>query len=113
MCQFLGITIDEKLTWSKHVKNMSNKILMNKRLLATAQNLLPSYVLKNIYYAHIYSHLTYGLVVWGSMITKKEQNMIYKIQKDCIRILSNKKETHTTAPLYKQNSMLNYLLLIW
>ena len=110
--RFLGITIEENLTWNEYVQNIISKLLTNKRLLANAHNILTSFAMKNIYYAHIYSHLTYGLVVWGSMMKKSSQNDIYKIQKDCIKILSKKKNDHTIGELFKQNCILTYPSLI-
>lgn len=77
--KFLGITIDGNLTWKEHVNILYNKLLLNKRLLSNARNLLPSKVLQHIYYAHVYSHLTYGLSVWGSMISNKNKNNIHKL----------------------------------
>ena len=35
--KFLGITIDDSLSWSIHINNMSNKLLSNKRLLQNAK----------------------------------------------------------------------------
>ena len=69
--KFLGVTIDENLTWNEHVNTLHNKLLLNKRLLLNAKNLLSDTVLQHIYYSHICSHFTYGLSIWGSMISKK------------------------------------------
>ena len=68
--KFLGITIDENLTWKDHISVLYNKVSTNKRLLMNAQNLLPGKILEQIYYAYVYSHLTYGLAIWGSMLIK-------------------------------------------
>ena len=61
--RFLGVLIDDCLSWKGHVNQLINKINVNKKLLSNAKTLLPILVLKNIYHAHIYSHMTYGLVV--------------------------------------------------
>ena len=68
--KFLGITIDENLTWKDHINGFYNKLGTNKHLLMNAQNLMPGKILEQIYYAHVYSHLTYGLAIWGSMLIK-------------------------------------------
>ena len=71
--KFLGIIIDENLTWNDQSNALYNKVVTNKCLLMNAQNLLPGKILEQIYYAHVYSHLTYGLVIWGSMLTKRNK----------------------------------------
>ena len=73
--------MDENICWKLHAQHICNKIQSNKRLLANSRNLLSNYVLKKIYYALIYSHLTYGLVVWGSLISKSIQNHFITYQK--------------------------------
>ena len=37
-----------------------------------------------IYNGHIYSHLSYCLVVWGSMLNAECRDKLYKAQKACI-----------------------------
>ena len=54
------------------------------------QNLLPGKILEQIYYAHVYSHLSYGLAIWGSMLTKRNKTKIKKIQLDCICIINKR-----------------------
>ena len=71
--KFLGITIDDSLSWTIHINNLFDKLLSNKRLLQNAKKILLSSTLKLIYYAHIQSHLTYGLSVWGNMISKQSK----------------------------------------
>ena len=65
--QFLGITLDDKLSWDHHANALLNKLKMNKRLLSNARN-LPSQNLLKVYCTLVYSHIIYGLAVWGSMI---------------------------------------------
>ena len=48
-----------------------------------------------IYYAHIYNHLTYTTVVWGSMLTDSKIENLYKIQKECVRYIANAIKPHT------------------
>ena len=44
-----------------------------------------------IYNAHIYSHLSYCLVVWGSMLNAECRDKLYKAQKACIRTVGKLK----------------------
>ena len=58
--------------------------------------------LHTIYFSHIYTHLKYNLVVWGSMISKSQLSEIFQLQKNCIQLLvkrKNKMEDDLFAPL--------------
>ena len=103
--KFLGIIIDENLTWSDHVNALNNKLLSNKRLLLNAKKILSDTILQHIYYPHIYSHPMYSLSIWGSMITKRMENTLYKLQTECIKILSNKEKEYPQKGLYTQYSL--------
>ena len=69
--KFLGVWIDNKLNWKKHTTVLINKIKRNSTLLKNTKALFTKNTLKLIYYAHIYSHLTYGINVWGGMVSKE------------------------------------------
>ena len=98
--KFLGIMIDMDLSWKDQCSSVYNKLLINKQLLYLSKHLLNHNCMKNIYYAHIYSHMTYGLSVWGSMAQKKDINSIYKWQKACIRTLVGVSKNAHTHPLF-------------
>ena len=96
--KFLGITIDNKLSWTKHINSIISKISVNKNLLAKARHLLTPKVKKYIYYAHIHSHLNYANTVWSGHMTSKQTTALEKIQKHCIRSINNSKKTSPYRP---------------
>ena len=85
--KFLGVNIDNKLTWTEHINNIITKISVNKNLIGRSRNLLSIQAKKCIYYAHIYSHLAYAVTVWGNSVTSKQKKNIETIQKFCIRAI--------------------------
>ena len=107
----LGITIDDSLSWSTYVNNLLDKLLSNKGLLQNAKKILLSSTLKPIYYPHIQSHLTYGLSIWGNMISKQQKKRIYQIQTDCLKLLNNEYHTDVTD-IYLQHKILPFSSLI-
>ena len=98
--------MDNKLTWSPHIAFLYQKLLANKHLLQVARNLLDFNCLQSIYYAHIYSHLSYGILAWGSMAKKSDINSLFAIQKQCIRPVHKCNITADCIPLFKQSKML-------
>ena len=110
--RFLGVTVDECLTWNAHVGNLCSKIRANKMLLVHAKLLLPTDALKKIYFAHIYTHLTYSLVVWGSMINKSSYNSLYKLQKECVKLMANVPKSSCVEPIFDQLNLIRLSDLI-
>ena len=104
--KFLGVYLDSDLSWNTHVNYVLDKIWGNKRLLACGRNLLDNHSLKNIYYAHIHSHLTYGITVWGSMTSKTQLNDLKKVQNQCIRIINKESITSDITGQYEKLKVL-------
>ena len=86
--KFLGVYIDNELRWTTHVNNLHKKLMAHKFLLSANTNLLDTTSLCSIYYAHIFSHLSCGLLVWGSMASKKAIKDLTSIQDSCVHLLS-------------------------
>ena len=85
--KFLGVWIDNGLSWNEHLKQLTIKLKRNLGLLRNSKKFLPKHSLKMLYYAQIYIHLSYGISVWGSMITKEQLNKLSKIQRKAISLL--------------------------
>ena len=106
--KFLGVYLDDKLKWEYHANQVYNKIQANKQLLNVSKNFLNISTMIKIYYAHIHSHLRYGLVIWGSMMTKTSQTELEKLQKACIRLVNKKKKNAPTNELFIRNRLLKF-----
>ena len=59
--KFLGIIFDSQLSWKAHASALESKLLMSKFLLKASKNILTQKLLHDVYYAHFYSHLIYGI----------------------------------------------------
>ena len=89
--KFLGVWLDDSLRWKEHSNTVLNRVKANHKLLTNAKNMLDEKSLKAMYHAHIHSHLSYCLVVWGSMLNAECKEKLYKAQKACIRTVARLK----------------------
>ena len=84
--KFLGMWIDNKLSWSYHINKLYLKLKSNQHLLHAGKNMLNLTARKNVYYSQIYSHISYGIIVWGNMLKKTELTKLQKIQNKCFKL---------------------------
>ena len=82
--KYLGILIDSTLSWKDHITNLSKKINWNNVQIKTIVNLK---IMKNVYHALFYSHLVYGIEVWGSACDSHIGN-INVLQKRVVRLMT-------------------------
>src|SRR6218665_2483020 len=66
--KFLGILVDQFLTWYDHISNITSKVSRNLGILSRITYLLPQHIRKNLYYTmiHPYIHVSYCNIVWAS-----------------------------------------------
>ena len=63
--KFLGVTLDENLTFNDDVKNVTTKISKSVDVMKRLHCQLSADVMVKLYYSLVYSHLTYALLAWG------------------------------------------------
>ena len=102
---FLGITLDEHLTWQDHCDKVANKMARNTGVLNRIKKLVPTTSLLTIYNSLIFSHLSYGLEVWGGTSAKNFKR-ITGIQKKAIRIINKSHWLAHTEPRMKKLEIL-------
>ena len=96
--KYLGILLDEFLTWNYHFDFLSSKLSKANGILAKLRHFIPLTLLKTLYYALFHSHLSYASIVWGQTITQNSR--IGKLQKKCLRILTFSNFNAESSPLF-------------
>ena len=84
--KFLGVTIDNKLSWHPHIKELKRKMNFAISTLSRIKSCVPENLHKDLYYTLFESHLSYCISVWGN-VPQYLMNELHVIQKKCIRIL--------------------------
>ncbi len=59
--KFLGVIIDENLTWRDHIDKVISKVPKFLELMSDTKNVLNQADLKTTFYSFIYPHLTYAV----------------------------------------------------
>ena len=64
--KFLGVLIDQHLSWKPHIDFVSKKISKSVEIIAKTLFYLSSQTLMTLYYSLVYPFLTYCNVAWSS-----------------------------------------------
>ena len=104
--KFLGVLLDDNLSWKEHIKYLENKIAKNIGLVYRAKPFLNKESLIALYYSYIHSYLNYGNLAWGSTYLTNLKKLRSQ-QKHAILIAHNKRKFEHTKKLFKSASALN------
>ncbi|ELU11830.1 hypothetical protein CAPTEDRAFT_188638 [Capitella teleta] len=97
---YLGIHLNQNLTWNDHIKRTSLKIARATGRINCLKHFLSKKVLLTLY-SLILPHLTYGILACGA-----KSNDIAKLQKKSMRIITASKYNAHTEPLFKAHHLL-------
>ena len=78
--------------------------------MCNSKNMLNVNAQKSLYYAQIRSHLQYGIVSWGNMISATEISKLQNIQNKCVATLS---PTEKSAEIFKKHNILKINELVF
>ena len=109
--KFLGVLIDEKLTWKEHINFVINKIKRSMAMLFKIKNKLNQDSLLTIYDAVIQPYLSYCCEVWGRSFDKYITHITI-IQKKAVRLICKCQYKDHTSPLFKKLKILKFSDLV-
>ena len=104
-CKFLGVMLDNKLSWKSHITHISNKISKSVAILRYLKFIFPKYILKTIYLTLVYPYLIYCNMIWGTA-DKTIIKPLILLQKKSIRIICKADFFDHTDPLFKETKLL-------
>lgn len=99
--KYLGVTLDEKLSWENHVKGLHSKLRKSIRTFYYLRNFCSTPLLRTLYFALIHSKLQYGIICWGGTY-KTLIDKLRSTQNYFVRIILKKNRRETSYPLYLQ-----------
>ena len=102
--KFLGLWIDDNLTWDTHFRKLETRLNTKICMLRRGKNMLTVHAKKILYFAQVHSLLTYGLVIWGNMLSRTKKNQLQKIQNRAVQLIAPHKRL---ATIYSDHRILN------
>ncbi len=100
-CKFLGLFIDDKLTWSDHIAYTRSKISKSLYAINRMKNMIDTSHLKTLYDSLVHSYLSYGTILWGSTYPSY-LNAIRICQRKAVRCVFKSAYNAHTGPFFKK-----------
>lgn len=101
--KFLGIILDETLSWNGHIKTLSKTLCKACFALKTLLATVNQQIIITAYHALFSSYLRYGIIFWGNA---SDSIIIFRLQKRAIRIISNIPFNASCRPHFKRLEIL-------
>ena len=98
--KFLGVIIDDRLSWEDHVTHLENKLKSSLLVIKRIMKYVPKSQYMNIYNSIFLSHLTHGMSAWGR-IPHYKLGKLFTVQKSCTRLLFGKNFSFEHVGYYK------------
>ena len=105
--KYLGILIDNKLSWKQHINHVNLKVPKGLTILYKLRNYVSEQILRMLYFSIIQPHIDYGLLIWGNATTTNIKPIKKKIEK-AVRIISFKKKLSPTDPLFDKLKIFSF-----
>ena len=98
-CKFLGVTIDQNLTWENHIIEVAKKCSSSIGILYKMKNFLPETALLSLYNTLVLSHINYGITAWSSAGVSAKTRL-HILQKRALRAISHSDFRSHSNPLF-------------
>jgi len=103
--KFLGLILDDKLTFSHHVSHIASKISRSLGMFCKLREFMPLSVLNSLYYTLVYPYINYAIEAWYSA-PNYIRNEIEILQKKVVRIVNFLPYNDHTRDFFRRMNML-------
>ena len=104
--KYLGVYLDNKLSWQDHIQTLQTKIARFTGLVYKIRNFVPRKVIMMLYNGLVGSYLRYGIRAWGSS-SSYLQNSLQSAQNKVLRALLFLPYTSNVSSKYSELKILN------
>ena len=105
--KYLGLFLDEHLSWTKQLSHVFLKLNRAIGILSKLRHNTNLNILKIVYHSLFGSHLLYGCQLWGQQIGENQQK-IQKLQNRALRKITFKKMHESAKAIHKELKILKF-----
>lgn len=109
--KYLGVHVDEHLSWKYHVSSVATKLQRANGMLSKIRHYVPLKSLLNIYHAIFSSHLSYACQVWGTRDTTVAHRIL-TLQKAALRLITFSEPRSPSLPIFAELGILKFFDLV-
>lgn len=103
--EYLGMTIDEILSWVPHVDKVLNSLTRYFGLFYRLRDLIPNHLKRLVYFAYIHSRINYGVQVYGCAATRV-LNKLQTISNKLLKVFTKRDRLYSTSQLHRELKIL-------
>lgn len=108
---YLGLLIDDKISWNAHINKIKNRIVPISIAIAKLKRVIPKKQLMMVYHAHFMSHIGYLNPIWN-VCTKTKLDQLQRLQNRIVKCVENKPRLTPTISLYRDKPNINLFSFI-
>jgi hypothetical protein len=101
--KFLGIYVNDTLTWSTHLDRLTKKLSTTCYAIRVLKHFMPLKTWIMTYYAYFHSLMNYGIIFWGHSLYSIH---IFRLQKKGIRIITSTMNIESVRNVFKNLKIL-------
>ena len=98
--RFLGVVIDDELSWEHHIEELRKKLLSSLVAIKRIYKFIPKNQYKTLYHTLFESNLVYCISAWGG-IPPYRLAKLFSVQKRCLRLLFGETYSYDHAEFYE------------
>ena len=103
--KYIGMHVDEKLTWKKHIQEVYNSLTKYFSIFYNIRGFIDKRLSRTIYHTCIHSKIKYGIEVYGSA-NETSLNKLQVIQNKLMKLLTKKERQYSTNLLHRNIDIL-------
>ena len=105
--KYLGVYIDQHLSFKHHINDLSTKLRRANGILSKIRNFVHLKTVREIYFAIFESHLKYACQIWGQKGNPACDRLI-TLQNNAMRIITFSPFRTSSKPLFNNMKILNF-----